>query len=112
MDEVWSVLVWLHEPPNDGELAEKVRQVRLGGEQSRSHRTRVFNPPALQRVHYGHYPSRDDAEAALIQLGEQLKQNEPIMIRGESHGYLIPAHSVNYLAMGKANHGEQEAAAD
>lgn len=109
MAEVWSIIIWLKDGAGapDEETLAKIQQNRAEGAQPPNHRTRVFNPPALQRVHYGHYRSRDDAESVLQELAEELAGNEPMYINKEEHAFLIPAHSIYYLALGKAD-GYQE----
>jgi hypothetical protein len=53
----------------------------------------------MPRLVYGVYESQDDAEKALADISNNLKQNAPLRISlRENRVFLIPADRVHYVA--------------
>lgn len=94
--QVWSIMVWLY--PAD-HLSELERVQRLEHHRPRGWRTRAFNPPALDRLPYGHYDDLEAAEAEMQELAGRLGRGEPLWIRTKQEVFLIPAHSVQYAVL-------------
>ena len=97
--------------PNDGlYVAHRTCVSTLGPETgevnltpySSGTRVFVFNPPALLRVHYAHHGTREEAEAALRYLCEALDAGKTAIIALHNMTFAVPAHSVHYVALGKA----------
>ncbi|AEB11319.1 hypothetical protein [Marinithermus hydrothermalis] len=104
MAKVWSIVVWLY--PND-HLTEEDRQQRRVPERPRGWRVGVFNPPAVDRLPYGHYDSLKDAEQALAEIEARLEAGRPLRVTLREHTFLIPAHSVQYVALGEGEAGTE-----
>ena len=94
----YSVMVWLVNPgEHPQELGEQAR-ASAGREHAPGAATGVNMGPALPRMVYGVYESQDDAESALQEISNNLKQNAPLRLT--MHGnrvFLIPADRVHYV---------------
>jgi len=103
MKDVYSVVIWLRD---SGIVPLGVSQVQVDpGELPSGHRSFVFNSPALPRVHYAHFPTREEAEITLRTLGKAIQVGEVLYVTGEA-SFAIPAHSVHYLALGHSTANE------
>ncbi|GGR21086.1 hypothetical protein [Deinococcus ruber] len=97
MKDVYSVVIWLRDSHGGASDAQASRS-DSGGLPS-GHRSFVFNAPALPRVHYAHFSTREEAETTLRTLGAAIQAGETLYVTGEA-SFAIPAHSVHYLALG------------
>lgn len=106
MAKIWSIMIWLY--PAD-HMGQKEEQQREEPHRPRGWRVGVFNPPALERIAYGHYDDLESAEAELQELAARLAKGEPLWVRRkEDEVFLIPAHSVQYAAMGEGQTAASE----
>ena len=103
MKDVYAVVIWLRD---GGIVPLEVSQVQVSpGELPPGHRSFVFNSPALPRVHYAHFPTREEAETTLRTLGNAVQAGDVLYVTGEA-SFAIPAHSVHYLALGHSTANE------
>lgn len=106
MAKIWSIMIWLY-PANH--MGEREEQQREEPHRPRGWRVGVFNPPALERIAYGHYDNPQTAEAALKELADRIAQGQPLWVkRKQDEVFLIPAHSVQYAAMGEGQTATNE----
>ena len=95
----YSVIVWLVNP---GEYPqEDLEEIRAseGRDNAPGAATGVNVGRPIPRLVYGLYESQDDAEKALADISNNLKQNAPLRISlRESRVFLIPADRVHYVA--------------
>ena len=100
MADVYAIIIWLKE---SGLVPLEQSQLSVDrGEIPAGHKSFVFNPPALPRVHYAHYGTREEAEAALRDLCEAVDAGKTTVVALHNATFAIPAHSVHYVALGKS----------
>lgn len=90
---VYAIIIWLRDSglvPLDEGRAETIGS---------GHRSFVFNAPALPRVRYAHFEDRDEAEATLRNLAQQIDAGRTILVRAGVSSFAIPARSVHYVAL-------------
>ena len=101
MAEVYSVMIWLKE---SGLTRLEDSQISVDPETlPDGHRSFVFNPPALPRIHFAHYAEREQAETALRKLCEDLDAGRTIVVKVRDTLFAIPAHSVHYIVLGTSD---------
>ncbi len=100
MAEVYAIIIWLKEsglvPLEQSQISVDKNELPAG------HRSFVFNSPALPRVHYAHYATREEAEAALRDLCEAIDTGKTTIVGFRNTTFAVPAHSVHYVALGKS----------
>lgn len=101
MAEVFSVMIWLKE---SGVIPLVESQVKVeASELPEGHKSFVFNPPALPRIHVAHYAEREHAETALRKICEDIDTDRTTIVECRNHTFAIPAHSIHYVALGKSD---------
>lgn len=93
MATVYAIIIWL----KDSGLVP-MEEGRAGPVGS-GHRSFVFNAPALPRVRYAHFEDRDEAEATLLNLAQEIDAGRTIIVRAGPSSFAIPAGSVHYVAL-------------
>lgn len=100
MADVYAIVIWLKEsdiiPLETSQLSVTASELPAG------HKSFVFNPPALPRVHYAHYATREEAEAALRELCRTIEAGKTTVVTFRNATFAVPAHSVHYVALGKS----------
>lgn len=100
MVNVYAIVIWLQE---SGLIPLETSQISVNpNEIPEGHKSFVFNPPALPRVHYAHYATREEAEAALRELCRTIEAGKTTVVTFRNTTFAIPAHSVHYVALGKS----------
>ena len=106
----YSVMVWLVHPGVHPQQEEE--QVRLtdGRESAPGAQSGVNMGYSVPRMVYGVYESQDDAEGALKEISESLRQNMPLRVDASSshRSFLIPADRVHYVACQDVNRPKDE----
>jgi hypothetical protein len=96
-----SVMVWLVDPGEQAHQREAMRRTTTGRSQAPGAAAGVNEPPAFTRMVYGVYESLDEANKALSEISNKVRENEPLEITsGPEHAnriFLIPAHRVHYV---------------
>lgn len=100
MADVYAIVIWLKEsglvPLETSQLSVTASELPAG------HKSFVFNPPALPRVHYAHYATREEAETGLRELSGTIEAGKTTVVTMRNTTFAIPAHSVHYVALGKS----------
>lgn len=91
-----SVMIWLVDPGEQFHQGEALhhsadRELHPGAAAG------VNEPPAFTRLVYGLFETREEADAALEEIGARLERNAPlrVSVRG-NRDFLVPAHRVHY----------------
>ncbi|WP_047864813.1 hypothetical protein [Rubrobacter aplysinae] len=93
----YSVIVWLVEPGEQPYEAEE-RELSADRQEAPGARSGSNVAPALPRMTYGVYDSQSEADSALQQIGDLLRENRPLKIDSKAHRvFLVPAHRVHYV---------------
>jgi hypothetical protein len=97
----YSVMVWLVDPGEQAHQEEAMQRTTTGRSQAPGAASGVNEPPAFTRMVYGVYESLDEANKALSEISDKLRENEPLEITsGAEHAnrtFLIPVHRVHYV---------------
>jgi hypothetical protein len=97
----YSVMVWLVDPGEQAHQREAIQRTTTGRSQAPGAASGVNEPPAFTRMVYGVYESLDEAEKALSEISNKLRENEPLEITSApEHAnriFLIPAYRVHYV---------------
>jgi hypothetical protein len=97
----YSVMVWLVDPGEQAHQAEAMQRTTTGRSQAPGAASGVNEPPAFTRMVYGVYESLDEANKALSEISDKLRENEPLEITsGAEHAnriFLIPAYRIHYV---------------
>ena len=100
MTDVYAIIIWLKE---SGLIPLEQSQINVDKDEiPAGHKSFVFNPPALPRVHYAHYGTREEAEAALRDLCKAIDAAQTTVVAYRNTTFAVPAHSVHYVALGKS----------
>ena len=103
MADVYALVIWLKE---SGLIPLETSQLSAdAGDVPEGHKSFVFNPPALPRVHYAHYATREEAEAGLRELCTAIDAGKTTVVAMRNTTFAVPAHSVHYVALGKGEAG-------
>jgi hypothetical protein len=98
--EVYSIMIWLKE---SGVIPLEESQLEVDpSELPEGHRSFVFNPPALPRIHFAHYAERDYAETALRKICENIDHGRTTIVKCRNNTFAVPAHSIHYVALGRS----------
>lgn len=98
--EVFSIIIWLKE---SGVIPLEEAQVKVdASELPEGHRSFVFNPPALPRIHFAHYAECEQAETALRKICEDIDAGKTTIMKCRNNTFVIPAHSIHYVVLGKS----------
>lgn len=94
----YSVMVWLvdaGEQKNEEEMMRHAKERRVDSGTTSG----VNVPPAFTRMTYGFYESRAEAERALGEISDNLRQNIPLQIERDNgkRTFLVPAQRVHYV---------------
>ena len=97
----YSVMVWLVDPGEQAHQEEAMQRTTTGRSQAPGAASGVNEPPAFTRMVYGVYESLNEANKALSEISDKLRENEPLQITsGAEHAnriFLIPAYRVHYV---------------
>src|SRR5918993_4543503 len=97
----YSVMLWLVAPGEQAHQSEAMQRTTTGRSQAPGAASGVNEPPAFSRMVYGVYESLDEAEKALSEISNKLRENEPLEITSApEHAnriFLIPAYRVHYV---------------
>jgi hypothetical protein len=93
----YSVMVWLVPPGDQAHQEEEIAQ-SSDRVQNPGAASGVNEPPAFTRLVYGVYEDAQQAEHALGEISDNLRQNRPL--RFDMHGnrsFLVPVNRVHYV---------------
>ena len=106
----YSVMVWLVDPGKHPQQEEEQVRITDGRESAPGAHRGVNIGFSLPRMVYGVYESQDEAEGALKEISESLRQNVPLRIEASSshRTFLIPADRVHYIACQEVSRPKDE----
>ena len=105
----YSVMVWLVNPGEHPQEEDEEARASAGRENAPGAATGVNVGHALPRLVYGVYESQDDADGALAEIADNLRQNAPLRI--PQHGnrvFLVPAERVHYVVCDEVTRPKDE----
>ncbi len=94
----YSIMVWLVNPGEHPQQEDEAVRASAGREDAPGAATGVNMGPALPRMVYGVYEDQGDADNALEEISENLRQNKSLRI--SMHGnrvFVVPANRVHYV---------------
>jgi hypothetical protein len=105
----YSVMVWLVQPGEGPYEGEEEELAALKREQAPGARTGVNMGAAIPRIVYGVYDDQSEADGALAEISDNLRQNVPLRI--PQHGnrvFLVPADRVHYVVSDEVTRPKDE----
>lgn len=105
----YSVMVWLVYPGEHPQEDFEEMRSSEGRESASGARTGVNIGHAIPRMVYGVYESQQDADKALEEISNKLRQNAPLWLT--MHGnrsFLIPAERVHYVVCDEVTRPQDE----
>lgn len=94
----YSVMVWLVNPGEYPQEAREEEWASAGRDEAPGAATGSNVGYALPRMRYGVYESQEEAEGALEEISDNLRQNRPLRISSQaSRVWLLPADRVHYV---------------
>ena len=94
----YSVMVWLVNPGEYPQEEREEERASAGRDEAPGAATGSNVGHALPRMRYGVYESQEEAEGALEEISDHLRQNRPLRISSQaSRVWLLPADRVHYV---------------
>jgi hypothetical protein len=94
----YSVVVWLVDPGKHAYQDEEVEWATAGRDHAPGAATGENVGAAFPRMVYGVYETENEAEQALGNITDTLKQNAPLRLTSQANRvFLIPANRVHYV---------------
>ena len=94
----YSVMLWLVNPGEHPQQFDEEVRLSDASETVPGAHTGANIGYALPRMVYGVYESQDEAESALKEISDDLRQNTPLRVSAQSQRiFLVPADRVHYV---------------